>query len=201
MVPAFAQSCGRCGAPNRARLPAFAVAGSLLVLIVAIAVAAFVILRGVRIEEPSGPGDDFAWLRTAMDDCDAEATKTPTMLHFLVVPMVSNAVDDRDWRAKSLNDIGNAILLNQQMTLEALTSGTLRLSKEQYDFRMRDEATNDVYKWTLSTGVKKFITPDAEGIKNFKVQFRTARRSDDQWGAAFVHESGTCYWVNAIIGN
>jgi len=200
-VPLLAPSCGRCGAPNRSRLTAVAVAASLGVLVIAIAVAAFVILRGVRIDEPSGPGVDFTWLTKAMDECDAEAMAEPKTLHFLVVPMVSKADDDADWRVKSLNDIGNAILLRQQAMLEGLQEGSLRLSNEEYDFRMRDEATKDIYKWTLSKGVKKFLTPDAEAIKIFKVQFTTKRRPDDEWGAAFTHQAGTCYWVNAIIGN
>jgi len=198
-VSAFARTCERCGAPNASRVAAVAVVASLLILVAAIVVAAFVILRGVRIDEPAG--NDFAWLRKAMEDCDAEAEKTPTTLHFLVVPMTSNAVDDSDWKGKSLNDIGNAILLNQQATLEALEAERLRISKEQYDFRMRDEATSEVYKWTPSMGVKKFLAPGGDSIKNFKVQFLTTRRTGDNWGATFVHESGMCYWVNAIIGN
>jgi hypothetical protein len=200
-VPALAASCARCGAPNAARLPAFAIAGSVLVLIVAIAFAAFVILRGTRSDGTAGPKDDFAWLADAMAECDAEATKTPSTLHFLVVPMASNAADESAWRAKSRNDIGNAILLTQQVTLDALKGGGLWISSERYDFRIRDEATKDIYKWTPSTGIKKFLTPNAERINNFKVQFKTDKRLGEEWGATFVHERGTCYWVNAIIGN
>jgi hypothetical protein len=190
-----------CGAPNAARLPAMAVAGSVLVLLIAIAVAAVVILRGVRIDAPVGPGDKFAWLVKAMEDCDAEASRAPETLYFLVIPMASSAVDDAEWRRRSLNDIGNAILLTQQVMVEGLNSGGLRITNESYEFRLRDDGTNEVYQWATSAGVKKFLKPTADEIKNFRVQFKTAARANDEWGAAFVHQQGTCYWVNAIIGN
>ncbi len=196
----FAASCPRCGASNRTRLPALAIAGSLAVLVAVVGIAATMFLRGTS--TVSGPPNgDFVWLTTAMEECDAEAAKTPTTLYFLVVPMKSNAADDDDWRAKSLNDIGNAILLNQESALAGLKAGTLRIASEQYDFRLRDEGTNEVYKWTPSSGVKKFLSPDAAKVEKFKVQFTTAKRPSDEWGATFVHEQGTCYWVNAIIAN
>jgi hypothetical protein len=196
-VFAFASSCERCGTPNRARLGAFAVAGSLVLLVVAVAVAAFVILRWHRISV-----DDFAWVEKAMQECDAEAANAPETLRFLVIPMVSSPADDEGWRTKSLNDIGNAILLNQSDTLDALKGGSLRISTERYEFAMRDEATSAVYRWSPSVGVKKFLTGDAPQIRRFRVQFKTPRKTNDaEWGATFEHQAGTCYWVNAIIGN
>jgi len=195
-VYVFAGSCERCGASNQARFRAIAVAGSLLMLIVAVAIAGLLILRWQRTV------DDFVWLATAMDDCDAEAAKMPDTLRFLVVPMASLPTDDEAWRAKSLNDIGNAILLTQSAALDGLKGGSLRISTERYEFTMRDEATSAVYKWSPSVGVKKFLTEDAAQIKEFKVQFKTPRKTNDaEWGATFVHRTGTCYWVNAIVGH
>jgi len=197
-VLAFAGSCRHCGAPNRTRVGALAVAGALLLLIVAVAATLVAIVRWQQMST----GDEFAWLTTAMEECDAEAEKTPDTLRYLVVPMTSGPDDDAAWRAKSLNDVGNAILLNQRETLDGLRSAGLRISTERYEFSVRDEATSAIYKWTPSVGVKKFLIPNAAQIKDFKVQFKTRERtSDSEWGATFVHRSGTCYWVNAIIGH
>jgi hypothetical protein len=197
-VSLFSGSCGHCGTRNRARLGALAVVGSLLLLIVAVGIAAFVVLRWDRIVGPP----DFAWLSKAMDDCDAEAAKAQDTIHFLVIPLTSQLTDDDDWRQKSLNDIGNAILLKQSDMLEGLKGGRLRLATEQYEFNMRDEKTNAIYKWTPSVGVKKFLIPDAGQVTEFKVQFTTRQKTDSAaWGNAFQHRKGTCYWVNAIIGN
>lgn len=194
----LAGSCKHCGAPNRARLGALAVVGALLLLIVAVGIATIVILRWDRISTPT----DFTWLTTAMEGCDAEAAKAPDTLHFLVIPMASAPDDDEAWKAKSLNDIGNAILLTQRETLDGLMGGSLRISTEQYEFNMRDEKTSALYKWTPSVGVKKFLIPDAAQVTEFKVQFKTRQKTDDAaWGAVFQHRKGTCYWVNAIIGN
>ena len=197
-VSILAGSCKRCGSRNRARVGVIAVAGSLLLLLVAVGVATIVYLRWDEISAPT----DFTWLTTAMDQCDTEAAKAPDTLHFLVVPMASAADDDAAWKTKSLNDIGNAILLRQSDTLEGLKGGSLRIATEQYEFQVRDERTQAVYKWSPSVGVKKFLVPDAAQVTEFKVQFKTRQRTDDTaWGAVFPHRKGTCYWVNAIIAN
>jgi hypothetical protein len=195
-MSAFARACGHCGASNPKRTTAIALAGAVVALIAALGIAAFVFAW-----QRTGTKDNFAWLAKAMEDCDAEAAKTPTTLHFLVVPMASKPADDAEWRAKSRNDIGNAILLVGEQTLDGLRSGQLKISSEPYDFRMRDDSTNDIYQWSSSTGVKKFLTPNAQAIEQFKLQFKTAKKTGDAWGATFVNQAGTCYWVNAIIGN
>jgi len=195
-VPVFAAACRHCGAPNAARLGALAVAGSLLLLVAAIAMAAIVVARW-----QSQPGD-FTWLTKAMTDCDAEAEKAPATVHFLVVPMASAPADNEHWKEKSLNDIGNAVLLTQRDTLDGLAEGTLWISAEQYEFSVRDEASGGIYKLSPSVGVKKFLVPDADQIKAFKVQFKTPQQANEAaWGAAFQHRQGTCYWVNAVIGH
>jgi hypothetical protein len=197
-VSLFAGACRRCGARNRTRLGAFAVVGSVLLLLVALGIAAFAVLHWDRITGPP----DFAWLTKAMDECDAEAAKAQDTIHFLVIPLTSRAEEDEGWRNKSLNDIGNAILLKQSDMLDGLKSGSLRLATEQYEFNMRDEKTNAIYKWTPSVGVKKFLIPDAGQVTQFKVQFTTKQRTDAAaWGNVFDHRKGTCYWVNAIIAN
>lgn len=198
-VFAFAGSCKYCGMANRARLGALAVAGSILFLIVAVGVATLAVVRWQQVI--LAPADDLARLTTAMEECDAAAAKTPDTLHFLVIPVASLPADDEQWRAKSLNDIGNAILLTQRVMLDGLQGGGLRISNEQYDFKMRDEKTRAVFTWSPSVGVKKFLIPNAAQVTEFKVQFKTRKKTSDEWGAAFVHSKGTCYWVNAIIGN
>jgi hypothetical protein len=147
-------------------------------------------------------GPDFAWLTSAMDACDAEAAQAAGALEFLVIPLKSAARDEPQWRRKSLNDVGNAILITADDTVEGLKSAALSISAERYIFSIRDEATDVVYKWSQSVGVKKFISTDAEAIERFKVQFEFGDTpGNDKWGAAFVRRKGNCYWVNAILGN
>lgn len=197
-VPVFAASCGGCGAPNPRRL--VAVAGSLVALVAAIAIAVIVGLR--RPQSSGGAPGDLSWLSNAMTECDAEAEKAPETLHFLVVPMMSAPADDAYWRGNSLNDIGNAILLRQRETLDGLADQSLVIATEQYEFSIRDEATSAVYRWSPSTGVKKFLVAGAAQIREFRVQFKTREKTkDSEWGASFTHRQGTCYWVNAIIGH
>jgi hypothetical protein len=198
-VPVFASACGACGIANRARFGALAVAGALIALVVAIGFVVAVVVHGTQ--GSSGP-QDYGWLSGAMTDCDAEAQKVPDTLHFLVVPMLSAASDDAHWKSHSLNDIGNATLLRQRDTLEGLADQSLVVAPDQYEFAVRDEKTSAVYKWAPSVGVKKFLVAGGAQIQEFKVQFKTQqRKSENEWGAPFIHSKGTCYWVNAIIGH
>ena len=153
-------------------------------------------LRWDRIVGPP----DFPWLTKAMDECDAEAAWAPAPFA-TVIPLTSFCRPTTGLAAKSLNDIGNAIRKQSEM-LDGLNAASLRIATEQYEFNMRDEKTNAIYKWTPSVGVKKFLIPDAGQVTEFKVQFTTKQKTDAAaWGAVFRHRKGTCYWVNAIIGN
>jgi hypothetical protein len=211
-VSAFVRACVHCGAPNQARTVALAIAAALSILLVASGIATVALLRaqwlpvGAKqrpaIATPSASGDEFGWLSAAMTECDAEAARETSTLEFLVVPLTAASGNAEQWRRKNLNDIGNAILLSADDTLGGLKNGTLSLSGAQYLFSIRDDATGVVYKWSPSTGVKKFLTADADSIAQFKVQFqRGDTASDANWGAAFVRRKGNCYWVNAILNN
>jgi hypothetical protein len=208
-VSLLARSCSYCGAPNRRRL-AVIIAGAVGAAVVAAVVAAAVIVvlgRSPQSEATSaagrsitGTGDDFAWVSKAMEDCDRQAQKETGTLQFLVIPLVDEPRDDRGWRRISLNDIGNAILINGEDAIAGLKRRALRLATTQYVFSARDEATKVVYRWNPSTGVKHFVIAEAKPIESFKVQFesRDAGRAAN-WGATFVRTPGNCYWVNAIL--
>jgi hypothetical protein len=201
-VSAFARWCPHCGLPNRARWAAFAVAGAFAALLLAIGVALFIVLRWERLPFGAEQAEaQYTWLATAMAQCEDEASKRLDTLQFLVVPLAPDDKDIAPWKAKSLNDIGNAILLTTESALDALRNRMLRISTEEYVFGIRDQA-GAIYRWNPSTGVKKFSTDDAGAIENFNLQFltRSAAR-ESAWGAKFGRIKGNCYWVNAIIGN
>ena len=201
-----------CGSPNKARIGGYAVVGALAVLAAAMAVGLVLALRGHGVstadtDTPAGErieasgGADFGWLTDAMSKCEEQAQQDTETLYFLVLPLASPGKDDEQWRAKSILDIGNAILLRTDDALNGLKSGTLRLYSGQYDFRILDVGANAVYKWKPATGVTKVSAPDASAITQFKLQFQTAGSGDDApWGDPFNRQSSTCYWVNAIIG-
>ena len=211
-ISAFARACIHCSAGNKARPVAIAAAATLSILVVACGIATIALLRaqwlpvGAR-QQPAtatapAAGGEFGWLSAAMMDCDAEAAKETSTLEFLVVPLKSAPSGAEQWRKKSLNDIGNAILLPADDMLDGLKSGALSLSAAPYLFSIRDETTGVVFKWSPSVGVKKFLNADADSIAQFKVQFqRGDNTSDANWGAAFIRRKGNCYWVNAILDN
>jgi hypothetical protein len=208
----LAKACPDCGAPLALRMAGTLVAGALVLLLIAIVVAIVVVLRGHQLAaatQTGAPADeqiamgstaDLSWLGTAMSGCDAEAKVHAGALHFLVTPLVSATKNIEPWRAKSINDTGNGILLRSDNTLEGLKSGALRIYPADYDFSIFDEAGNTVYKWRPLTGVAKFSTAQAGPMSTFGVRFRTAHSSGDaEWGGSFTRQDGTCYWVNAII--
>jgi hypothetical protein len=211
---ALAKACPRCGAASRGRLAGMMVAGALVLLLVAILVAIGVVLRwdqltaateaGALPDEQIAAGStaDLSWLATAMSECDAHAKEDAGKLHFLVTPLAPAARDIAPWRAKSINNMGNGILLRSDDTFDGLKSGALRFYSADYGFRMLDEASDTVYKWRPSMGVTRFSTAEAGSISGFKVQFRTSYSGGNaEWGSSFTRQTGSCHWVNAIIAN
>ena len=209
----FAKNCPACGSPNKTRIAGYAVVGALSALLVAMVAALVLALHGRGVStadtDPNTPagerivasGADFAWLTDAMGTCEEQARQDTQTLYFLVLPLASLAKDDEQWRAKSIIDIGNAILLRSEDALEGLRSGALRLYSGRYDFRILDVGANAIYNWKPASGVTKVSTPDASAITQFKLQFQTAGSgADAPWGDPFNRQTGTCYWVNAIIG-
>jgi len=205
-VSLLARECSHCGAPNPARRTVTVVAAALGAVLIAGAVAIAIVMTG---ESPTskdgrpvaaGGGGDFAWLTKAMSDCDAEAAKEPGILHFMVTPLVDDPKDDPGWRRIALNDIGNAILLSAENTIAGLKRGALKMTKDEYVLAVRDDATSVVFRWSPSSGVKRFATKDSGGPAAFKVQFQKRDGGGgNNWGASFERQPGTCYWVNAII--
>src|SRR4249920_149648 len=96
----FAQSLGHAMplADWWTRKVFLAVAAVLSVLVVATGIWAFVTPHCCA---PPRPTSDFAWLTTAMRDCDADAARQTSTLYFLVIPMASKPEDEQQWRAKS----------------------------------------------------------------------------------------------------
>jgi hypothetical protein len=209
----LAKACPHCGAPVGLRTAGMMVAGALVLLLVAIVVAVVVVLRWHQLAAATGSGapadeniaasstSDLSWLATAMSGCDAEAKTDLGGLHFLVTPLVSVEKDLAPWRARSINETGNGTLLRSDATLEGLKAGTLRIYPSDYEFSVIDQADTTVSKWRPAAGVTRFSTAEPGSISTFKVQFRTAHGGDPKWGGSFTRQKGTCYWVNAIIGN
>lgn len=143
---------------------------------------------------------NYAWLETALKQCDAQAAKDTKALHYLVTPLVDTPRDEPGWRRVSINDIGNAILINSEDMLAGLRRKALQISSNEYVFSARNEKTRDILTWKPSKGVRKFVVNDASDISEFKIQFQSndAARTIN-WGATFVRQPGNCYWVNAIL--
>jgi hypothetical protein len=174
--------------------------GALSLLLVAVPVAIMVALLGHRPLVAPPPGD-LSWLTAAMDSCEAEAKADPDTLYFLVIPLASAAQDDEEWRAKSIMNLGNAVLVRSEDALDGLRSGSLSIHGRQYEFRIRDEASGTIYKWKPFVGVAKVSTSDARDISLFRLQIETFASGEEAvWGSQFTRKSGTCYWVNAIVG-
>ena len=221
--------CAACGTANPARTTVLAMAAAIAVLVPAIAVAIYAATRWERplieggtladqtatpeptASSPTGPGpmtpapapagqaDDFAWLSTAMKECDAKAAQEPDVLHFLIVPLASDSKFAEDWRTVSLNTIGNAVVLPGTDTLNGLQRRTLTIAPGEYAFSIRIENTQAVRRWDASTGVKWISTPGAGAIALFRIQFKPRDKGrDDAWGNAIAHQRGNCYWINAL---
>jgi hypothetical protein len=200
-----ARTCDYCGAPVRARRSVFTIVVVLSVLCLAAVAVAIVLLAGRSPNQEGAAvdqrtGGDFGWLEAAMKQCDEQATKDPKGLHFLVIPLIDEPRDEPGWRRISINDIGNAILINSEDMLAGLRRKALRVGTDDYVFSARNETTKDILTWKPSSGVRKFVINDASGIGQFRVQFQSGDASRAiNWGSTFERQEGNCYWVNAIL--
>ena len=173
-------------------------AGLAIVLLAAGAVAFYVATRGRPLTSGT-PGNDFAWLTDAMQRCDEGAAREPNRLHILVTPLAAPSNTFDEWKAKSLNDIGNAAVLGTDPTITALKAGALAIMGGSYVFSIRDEVTKAVYRWEPSSGAKWFSTAEGAGIQSFSMQVkRDGSGSDDAWGNPIQRRAGNCYWINAL---
>jgi hypothetical protein len=223
-VPGFARACPHCGAPNTARGAAFAIAGALGILAVAMLVAAAVIFGGYRLPaeavkdasrdasrgEPSAPeraraptaaADDFSWLNAAMKACDADAEQDAEAIYFLITPLVFAPGDEPEWRRRILNLVGNAFLITTDNAMQGLKSQKLRIFSGDYTVNIRDQ-TGVIFTWTTSGGAARLATTRAEAVEKFNIQVLTpAKTNTAEWGNEFLRRKGVCNWVNAIVGN
>jgi hypothetical protein len=205
-LPQNARACDYCGATVSPRRNVVVIIAAVAALCIVAAVAAGFMLMGrsstpgeTVVEQQRADGD-FAWLETAMKQCDDEAAQEPKRLHFLVIPLVDEPRDEPGWRRISINDIGNAILVKADDMLAGLKRRALRIGTDEYVFSARNETTKDVLTWKPSTGVRKFVINDASDIEQFRVQFQSSDAARAiNWGAIFERQPGNCYWVNAIL--
>jgi hypothetical protein len=207
-VPLLAPECRYCGAPNPVRRTA--IIGIAAIVLVAGAIAAAVLVAVMPGADPgSGSatdqsvptgGGNFVWLENAMKECDEHAAREPKSLVFLVTPLVDEPRDELGWRRISINDIGNAILINAQDALAGLRRKALQIATAEYVFSIRNDGTKVVFAWKPSVGVRKFVNTDAAAIENFRVQFQSSDPARSvNWGSAIPRQAGNCYWVNAIL--
>ena len=213
-VPLMARSCPECSAANPARRTVLGAVATIAVLAPAIAIAIYV---ATRWEQPlltadrpadlplpsqpvTGSDADFNWLSAAMKACDDKALHEPNVLHFIVVPLSTDAKNIGQWRLSALNRVGNALVVPGDGMLNGLRRKELSIAPEEYVFSIRDEKTQTVRKWEPSKGVKWLSVADADGVTSLRIQYKPRDQGrDDNWGNVLEHRPGSCYWVNAVF--
>jgi hypothetical protein len=186
---------------RKSRFAAIA-AGALVVLLAAIA-AVSAYRWSMRVApDRSAPSAaaPFAWLSSAMENCETEAVNSPQSLVFLVVPLAATGKYDPSWSARALETIGATTLFKSQDALDALNSGALRISTEPFVFHVLDVATNDAHRWNSASGVSKLSSKEIASEGPFRVRFQTAPRDPaPEWNSVTAEGKGTCHWVFVLM--
>jgi hypothetical protein len=150
---------------------------------------------------PDAPANDLAAVTKAMSECDAEATKDPSSLHFLVLPLLPGKSAENDWRNLALQEVGNSfLLLSAKDALDGLRDGKLTVRPGRYTFAVLDSASGATYSWTSATSVSRLSRPVAQDVKSLKLGFDfSATQAGAQWSSEFRRDPGTCYWVSVLV--
>jgi hypothetical protein len=140
----------------------------------------------------------FAWLSQALDACEGEAARYPQSLYFMVVPL-SAVPGGADIRAQALETIGPATLLESKVALDALESGALRISREQFILHVLDQSTNAVHRFNSVTGVSTLSERNNNLKGPFKIRLQTNPADSAEWSSVTAEGVATCHWVFAIL--
>ena len=142
----------------------------------------------------------FAWLLTAMENCEQEAIANRQTLFFLVVPLAATAKYDQSWSARALESFGATTLFKSQDALEALNTGALRISTEPFVFHVLDMATSDAHRWNSASGVSKLSSNEIASEGPFRLRLQTAPGdSAPEWNSVTAEGKGACHWVFALM--
>jgi hypothetical protein len=186
---------------HKSRFTAVA-AGILVVLLAAVAaIFAYQWSRRVAPERSAMSAvGAFAWLSSAMENCEQEAIASPQALFFLIVPLAATGKYDQSWSARKLETFGATTLFKSQDALDALNSGALRVSTEPFVFHVLDMATSDGHRWNSASGVSKLSLKEIVSEGPFRVRFQTAPRDPaPEWNSVTAEGKGTCHWVFALM--
>jgi hypothetical protein len=201
---------------NRAQL--VHVAASIAVLVIA-AIGGMVVTRTARTPAPApaptaapsadvvpqlapaAPGIDLTSITKAMSECDAEASRQPDQLHFLVLPLLPAKAAENDWRSLALQEVGNTfLLLSAKDALDGLRDGKLVVRRGRYTFSVLDSAGGATFSWTSATDISRLSKPVGKDVKSLRLSFDfSAAQTGGQWSNEFPRAAGTCYWVSVLV--
>ncbi len=180
-----------------------ALAGGIFLALAALAVAAVYAASWraqMRAKAPQAAGDGrYAWLSAALDACEAEASKYPQSLYFMVVPMAAASSGADALRSRALETIGPATLLESKVALQGLESGALRISREQFILHAIDVDTNAIHRWSSVSGVSTLSDRNNTAKGPFKIRLQTSPNDGTEWSAATADGVATCHWVFALL--
>jgi hypothetical protein len=150
---------------------------------------------------PAAPATDLASITRAMSECDAEATRQPDQLHFLVLPLLPAKAAENDWRSLALQEVGNTfLLLSAKDALDGLRDGKLVVRRGRYTFSVLDSASGTTFSWTSATDISRLSKPVGQDIKSLRLSFDfSAAQTGGQWSNEFPRAPGTCYWVSVLV--
>jgi hypothetical protein len=186
---------------RKSRFAAMAAGAFAVLLAAAAAIAAYQWSKRVAADRPgSSAAAPFAWLSSAMENCEKEAIANRQTLFFLVVPLATTGKYDQSWPARALESVGAMILFKSQDALEALNIGALRISTEPFVFHVLDVPTSEAHRWSSASGVSKLSSKEIASEGPFRVRFQIAPSDSlPEWNSVTAEGKGTCHWVFVLM--
>jgi hypothetical protein len=179
-----------------------ALAAATLAVLAVLAMAAVYLAswrHKTRIQVAQADGAQFAWLTKALEDCEAEASRYPGSLYFMVVPLAAVAGPGADLQSRALDRVGPTMLFDSKVAMDELGSGTLRIAREPFVLHALDIETNAEHRWNSASGVSTLSERNNTSKGPFKIRLQTAPGDPASWSSVTADGVATCHWVFALL--
>src|SRR5262249_34514291 len=139
---------------------------------------------------------DLQSVQKAMAECDQEATRNPTSLYLLIIPVLPDT-DLTKTTSPEGETYQTYFLMTSKAMLAGLSGTTYVINRRPFVFSISDSTNGQSKSWNMVSGVTKLKHDGPEQFREFRVGFDpTGRGYGLVWSKPYTRQPNVCYWIN-----